>query len=110
MKEHIAQDGQSLLDISIQFYGTAEGVFVLCDENDITPDDVPIPGLVYRIPVFSGAIPEMVSLIEKQGIIPATMSNEVDAEIDIDDDPDGIGYWGIEEDFEVQPNPGDPEE
>lgn len=110
MKEHIAFDGQSLLDISIQYYGTAEGVFALCEANGIVPDDLPIPGQAYKIPVFAGAILENVSLIEKQGIVPASMSNEFDPDAGEEDNLEGINYWAIEEDFEVQPNPGDPEE
>ena len=42
----VALDGQSLVDISIQVYGSAEGVFILARENGLEVTDVLKPGQV----------------------------------------------------------------
>lgn len=36
--------GQSLVDVAIQVYGSAEGVFVLAKDNGMEVTDVPMPG------------------------------------------------------------------
>lgn len=106
MKQVIAFDGQSFQDLSVQEYGTAEGLFGICDANGVEPDDLPNPGQVYKIPVFDGAVPEMVARIQKKGIVPNTLASGPDQDdIPPEDAPEGINYWGIEEDFVVQENP-----
>lgn len=42
----VVLDGQSLVDISIQVYGSAEGVFKLANENGLEVTDVLKPGQV----------------------------------------------------------------
>jgi hypothetical protein len=108
MKEVIVYDGQSLLDISVQESGTAENVFAICDANDMEPDDLPIAGSILKIPDFKLSNKEILPRMQKQDLHPATMVMNLEDESDIVDQVGGINYWGIEVDFEVQPNPGDP--
>ena len=42
----VVLDGQSLVDISIQVYGSAEGVFNLAHENGLEVTDILKPGQV----------------------------------------------------------------
>lgn len=110
MRQVPVYDGQSFLDISLQEYGTAEGVFHLCEANGQQPDDLPVPGTMMNIPDFPATKNDVARQVFQKAIIPVTLKLNAGEEGEETDKPEGINYWGIEEDFIVQPNPGDPEE
>lgn len=100
VKKHVVLEGQSLLDVCVQYYGSAQHVFVLCDANDLLPDDLPAAGTTLIIPNMPQMNTEIVSQIIKQGITPATLPvNNFDASLDL---PEGIDYWTIGIDFIIQ--------
>jgi hypothetical protein len=107
VKEHIVLEGQSLLDVSVQFYGTAERLFDLCDANNTSPDQVPAPGTTLLIPDLAPIKPEVVAQLNRERIIPATLPQDFEDEPE-GPDGSGISYWTIGVDFVVQPTPEAP--
>lgn len=68
---------QTLTDIAIQVYGSAEGVFLLAQENGISVTDELTPG---QLLVYSAHLPidkKIVQYYTVGGICPATSAGEL---------------------------------
>lgn len=68
----VALDGQSLVDISIQVYGSAEGVFILARENGMEVTDVLKPGQVLEYSTGNVIAKSIAQYFTTKKIHPAT--------------------------------------
>jgi hypothetical protein len=59
MAQSKVSEGQSLLDVAIQEYGTVEALFDLADANGIAITDVIAPGRVLVVPSSAAAVPAL---------------------------------------------------
>lgn len=75
----IALSNQSLLDLSIQVYGSPEGVFTLARENGLSVTDALIPGQELQYSPDKVIDKRIVQYYRDNGISPATASD-----IDVD--------------------------
>jgi len=83
-----------MMDIAIQTTGTLESLFEVAALYGLRINEEPQPGTEIIEPAEELKNKKMLQGIKEIGLQPATL-----------DDPDlmaGIGYWAIEEDFEVQ--------
>lgn len=94
MAEVTVQDGQSLVDIALQVYGSAEGTFILARNNGLAISDPVEPGQILTYDEQKTADRKVVAYYAEHGISPATTISE-------DDIRGGIGYMGIGIDFRV---------
>ncbi len=99
MGKIITKQGQSLLDIALQAYGSIEGVFGLLADNPTkltAITDCPTPGTELKV---TGKVLNkyVVNEYSDYNIVPATaiLASEVNQT--------GIGYWAIGVDFIVTP-------
>ena len=72
---------QSLFDLSIQVYGTQEGVLILAMANGLSVTDELEPGSVLKVPEFAEANTEIVSYYRANNIKPATALGATDKKI-----------------------------
>lgn len=71
--------GQSLADIALRVYGSAEGAVVLAKANRMGIADVPDPGRVLEVPEEVAGVKGIVEYYKRYGICPATNAgNESD--------------------------------
>jgi hypothetical protein len=89
-------EGQTLIDIAMQFLGDASRAFEIADLNGLSITDNLTPGQTLIIP--EPAIDKIKIVAAFAGLQPASM----DDENVLDEVFDGIDYWAIEEDFIVQ--------
>lgn len=75
---------QTLLDVSVQEYGTAEGVFVLAVANGMDVTDTPVAGQVLNVPDWEGKDREVAGYFKSRRIYPATATPLI-AEDDIEE-------------------------
>lgn len=73
------KNGQTMSDIAIQEYGDLSAVFLIAEENDISPSDNLTAGTVLRLPDVV-VNKEMQDYCRNNGVSPAT---EVTADSDI---------------------------
>lgn len=72
-KKIIVQDNQNPIDLAIQYYGSAEGIkYLLNDNQDYRIDSPPPKGSVIRINKSNVIDKQMIKLIEKLGLIVST--------------------------------------
>ena len=91
---------QSLLDLSIIAFGSAEPAIQLAIDNDIAITDDLSPGQLLRINNNNISAPQVANYFQQQRLNPATaVQNNV---FEVITSPGGIDYWAIELDFEVQ--------
>ena len=64
--------GQSLVDIAIQVYGSAQGVFTLAQENGLEVTDVPEPGRVLEYSTGNITAGNIARYYASKRIFPAT--------------------------------------
>lgn len=88
----VVKAGQRLIDIAIQYLGSAEGLVSLAQLNNLSVGETLVPGTVLQLPAVINA--EVVNYFLTGGHEPAT-------DTDGDIAPGGIGYMGIEFDFKV---------
>lgn len=88
---------QSLFDIAIMYFGTANAVFEIALLNNISVTEVLHAGLELLLPNTDYGFNEVVNYYRSNRIAPAT-------EIDFDfiTENEGISYWAINVDFIVQ--------
>ena len=91
MAKIIVKHGQSLLDIAIKYYGSAEGVFDLVRRNRLNGiTDFVCPGEEIEM----ADTPLNRPVVQFLGPhTPATLTRDLQ--------PQGIGYWQIAKNFEV---------
>lgn len=75
---------QTLLDIAIQEYGTATGVFALAVANEMNVTDTPVAGSVLKIPDWDGKDKDVAGYFKSRKIYPATATPLI-AEEDIEE-------------------------
>lgn len=91
---------QSLLDVVLQLTGSIEGVVAVAQANNISITDDLVPGQKIIFPESVELDEDIMNYYKAKKVQPATaMSNEDKV---IADKPEGISYWGINIDFEVQ--------
>jgi hypothetical protein len=103
MKNIVVSDGQNLLDITIRYYGTTEGLFLFLSDNpELNINTTLYAGQVVRVrniaelPIGSEAKREIVRYFDNLNY---TINTGDDAGKEA---ASGIGYWIIENDFEAQ--------
>lgn len=93
------KDGQTLADVALQYGGSVETMFEIASANGLSVTDEPADGAELRVPgQLSGADESVVRRYALRGVEPATgLRGEGDVFLRVG----GIGYMGIEIDFEV---------
>lgn len=95
-----ALHNQTLLDLAIYLFGTAEGALQIAIDNDISLTDDLVVGQVLNVSKNSDFGQRLVAeYFQKQKIYPATALQTIEGTIET---PSGIDFWAIEVDFEVQ--------
>ena len=97
--KHIVEDKQNLIDISIMYYGTPEGIFAIMKENNLDIESL-VKGSELIIPDFVDVNKKMLAYINENNIEIATDSNESD----VNDWLLSSGIWddvGVWRDFEI---------
>jgi len=87
-------EGQTLLDIAVQYCGTADAQFDIAALNGIEVTDDLVPGQELLVPDTEIEM-ESIAGVFTNGIIPASADDTI-TEID-----EGIEFWYIEDDFVV---------
>lgn len=72
--------GQSLADIAVQVYGSAEGMVALAKANRMGVADVPVPGRILDVPEEVAGVKGISEYYKRHRICPAT-NVESDSEI-----------------------------
>jgi hypothetical protein len=87
-------DGQNLLDICLQYYGSIEALPDLCDANKLNMDSVLTTGQVLLLDD---------ALVRDQEVVNYYAEVLGNYQVNTGDDQgaEGIGYWTIEQDFVV---------
>ena len=80
----IVKQGQSILDLAVQYYGTVEGVMDIAIKNGISITDSLVAGSEFIISPVNNLTAKY---IKDKGIVVAT-GHEIQQ-------PQGIGYWNI---------------
>lgn len=91
-------EGQTLIDVAMQHLGDASRVFEIMELNELGLTDEPAPGTTLLIPDVAVDRQYVVDAFAKKGLVPASTELETAEETD----EEGIDYWAIEDDFEVQ--------
>lgn len=86
--------GQSLWDMALQHCGSADAAFAIARMNNVNLTDSPTPGTVLALPAVTNK--KVVKYYADNGIMPASGASTSSAT------GDGIGYWVIGANFEVQ--------
>lgn len=95
----IVLPNQSLLDVAIQYTGSVENAFNIAFVNGYSVSDYIATGSALIIPDDIKPDKDVLSFYKRNQIAPATDMN-VDV---IEIKPlEGIGYWEIENNFEIQ--------
>lgn len=91
---------QSFLDVVLQATGSIDSIVEIAEYNNISITDDLVAGKKLNIPDSVELDEDIVNYYKAKKVQPATaMSNEDKV---IADKPEGISYWGINIDFEVQ--------
>ncbi len=89
-------EGQTLIDIAIQYLGDASRYVEIIELNNLTITEDIHAGDELIIPTVTNEKTAIVSLFRKKNIKPAS------AITDIISENEGVDYWHIEENFIVQ--------
>ncbi len=89
---------QSLFDVVLQCTGSIESVLEVAKENNISITDDLVPGTELVIPDSVKIDEDILNYYKAKRIQPATALTE---EMQIEEQPQGIGYWAIGVDFVV---------
>lgn len=92
MKELVVTEGQSMLDLALQLYGSTEGLLDLCLLNNLSVNERLTPG--QRILYDESKIRNTSAVAFYKREFPRVNTGRAK-------NPDGIGYWVIESDFTV---------
>ncbi|MDD2635608.1 MAG: hypothetical protein PHW82_08945 [Bacteroidales bacterium] len=84
--------GQNILDVAAQETGSVENAFDIAMANDLVLTDDLNTDLEITIPTLANN-KKIRDVFQRKNISPASSDSESLA---------GIGYWGIEVDFEIQ--------
>jgi hypothetical protein len=92
----IVLDNQDLLDVAVEYCGSADAAYDIALLNDLTVTDDLTPGIELKLP--SVVNKKIASYYKTKGLEPATgitMNSENPLPVSLE----GIGYWAIETDF-----------
>lgn len=89
---------QTLLDISIQHTGSVLNAFEISFANGISLSEKIISGTVFTIPESVKEDKEIITFFKSKQLAPASDFNMELIEVK---PLGGVGYWGIENEFEV---------
>lgn len=90
---------QSVIDLAVQYTGTAENAFKIAHANNISVDAYLAPGSVLEIPKTVNISTEIRDYFKNKNQNPATHDEVINEnEIILE----GISYWIINENFVVQ--------
>ncbi len=92
------QSRQTLYDIAMQEDGNAEAVFDWAYVNSVSVTETLTPGQVLTKPDSSFTNTDVTQYFKGKGRQIATYSEAIDEVNELE----GINYWAIEQDFEVQ--------
>ncbi len=98
----IIRNNQSLFDIAIETTGVASNALSIAKANDLEPTEVLKVGNTLIIPESLTKDTAIKDYYSQNDIHPATGLTK--SEIDIIDGLQGIGYWVIDNNFEVTEN------
>ncbi len=91
---------QSLLDVVLQLTGSVNSLVEVAHHNNISVTDDLVPGQKISFPEKVEIDEDILNYYKAKKVQPATAMSSEDKIIA--DKPEGIGYWAIEVDFEVQ--------
>lgn len=74
----IAKHNQSLLDVSIQAFGTLEALFEIAFKNDTSPTNELIENEELELPEFENGQTEIMAFYAKNKLKPATALSDAD--------------------------------
>jgi hypothetical protein len=92
MRDVVVTEGQSLLDITLQVYGSTEGLIDLCKLNNLSINEPLVAGQKIVFDESKIRKPRIVEFFKKEFPRINTGRGKV---------PEGIGYWIIESEFIV---------
>ncbi|WP_233860987.1 hypothetical protein [Tenacibaculum piscium] len=99
MIKYQVYEGQSLLDIAIQFTGTPTNALFIAKHNLLNPSDSLMSGIEIEIPDTLKINNEILKYIIRNNIKPATALTQTN--MDAITGCEGIGCWAIGIDFKV---------
>lgn len=90
--------GQTLFDIALMAYGKAEYAYDIAETNDIALSLAPEPGTMLYLPTVEAPDESVTATYAANAIQPATAvdDNQMQAL-----NPEGIGYWTININFQI---------
>ncbi len=91
---------QSLLDVILQLTGAMDSLVSVAHHNNISVTDDLVPGQKISFPEDVSLDEDILNYYQAKKIKPATGLSAEDALLL--DKPEGISYWAINVDFEVQ--------
>lgn len=95
MQTITVKEGQTLLDIAMQYLGNSERVYDIANLNEIEITTDLVVGQELWIPDTEITDESIAEVFEENDLIPASMDS-------IDIENEGIDFWAIEDDFIVQ--------
>ncbi len=91
---------QSLLDVILQLTGAMDSLVSVAHLNNISITDDLVPGQKISFPEDVALDEDILNYYRAKKVQPATALSSEDKLVAAK--PEGIGYWAIEVDFEVQ--------
>lgn len=92
-------EGQTLIDIAMQYCGDALRVFDVAELNGLQITDDLVPGEFLKVPDAEIDKEKITIEFSNYGLQPASRPDTFD---EAGDEPEGIDYWAIDDDFIVQ--------
>jgi hypothetical protein len=85
----VVSEGQNIIDLAIQMYGSVDGIFQLMNDNQIQNVNIALQtGIVLKFDKTQIIDPDVLKVYNKKGVIVNTGDNPLE----------GVGYWYIEND------------
>lgn len=101
MRTITVSEGQSLLDIAVEHCGDVEKAYDIAEMNSIELTEELQPGTSLKVPNVEVDRKATTEMFTAKGLKPATKDNGGLIELPPLDE-EGIDFWAIEDDFEVQ--------
>lgn len=93
---------QSVLDLSVQAFGSMDAFMDMAVENDISITENLTPGDELSLPEFSEKKTDIIAFYNKNQIKPSTALLDDSIVTFLEALNNGIGYWVVENNFVVQ--------
>ena len=95
MRHITVSEGQTLMDIAVQYLGDGERVFDIMELNGLELTDEPEPGTELLVPEVAIDKVRIAEVFSSRGLMPASMEEP-------ENEPGGIDHWAIGYDLVVQ--------